>query len=125
MPRHNDASCSPNAARGPVGIVGAPEDASSVHLPGGDEFASASSGTARNREYAHGDQCSCLLLALAVRAGRDAVSFSYCRSVLQKHWQVHCNHGVCHAEREPVSPAERWINTGHPDSVKAILIRES
>lgn len=126
MPTHNNASCSANADPGPVGIVGTPEDASSGHfLPGGDEVAAAFSGTARSREYAHGDQCSCLLLALAVRAGRDAVSFSYCRNVLQKHWEVRCNHGGCGAAPEPVSPAERWANTGHPDAVKAILIRES
>lgn len=126
MPRRNDASCGANADSGPVGIAGATEDASSLHcLPGGDAAASASGGTVRVGEYAHGGRCSCLLLALAVRAGRDAVSFSYCRNVLQKHWEMHCDHGACRAAPMPVPPAERWAGTGHPDAVKAILIHEA
>jgi len=79
----------------------------------------------RRTEHDHGAQCGCLILAAAVGGGREAVSFSYCVTVLQKHWQLQCNHGEHCATRTTGFPASRWHEAGSLDGVKAILVRES
>ena len=74
-------------------------------------------------QYAHGEHCACVLLAAAVGAGPDAVSCEYCRHVLQKHWQVACDHGG--KPPRPSHTTVRWRDMGQLDEVKAMLIKEA
>lgn len=76
-------------------------------------------------EHDHGSLCGCLLLAAAVGGGREAVDFTYCINVLQKHWQLECNHGERCAMPATGSRADRWQGSGSLDGVKAILVREA
>ena len=55
------------------------------------------------RDVEHGDDCQCLLLANAVGAPPSSVDIRYCRSVLQKHWRLSCNHG-CKAAAPRATP---------------------
>lgn len=41
----------------------------------------------------HGDKCSCQVLSMAVTGMPDACRYVYCRNVLQRRWDMHCNHG--------------------------------
>ena len=69
----------------------------------------------------HGDRCTCRLLAEAMGYDPATLSFSYCRSVLQRHWVLHCNHGgVSVAEQRD---SGRWGGLGEMDAIKAILIK--
>ncbi len=71
----------------------------------------------------HGDRCSCRLLAEAMRCDPAMVSYSFCRSVLQRHWVLHCNHG-CLSVGEHKDRSNRWVGgLGEIDPIKAILIR--
>lgn len=40
----------------------------------------------------HGEHCSCRLLAEALGRDPSALSYEYCRRVLQKHWRMTCHH---------------------------------
>lgn len=70
----------------------------------------------------HGTRCECLLLAAATHARPDAITFSYCRDVLQRRYLMTCRHG----EVEPCSGGEsasgKWHDFGEMDAVKAILV---
>lgn len=70
----------------------------------------------------HGARCDCLLLAAATQGGGDAITFSFCRYVLQKRYVMTCRHG----EREPIAAikkaGEKWHEFGEIDAVKAILV---
>ena len=69
-------------------------------------------------EHDHGDQCDCRLLASAVGADPSKLDFTYCRLVLQKRWEVRCNHGgISTARATPELPS----HDPH-DPVHAILI---
>ena len=67
----------------------------------------------------HGDRCDCMILARAVGAASHAVDFAYCRTVLQKHWHVRCNHGMgaAPARQTPELPPR---DPGDP--VQAVLV---
>lgn len=73
----------------------------------------------------HGARCDCLLLAAATQGGAGAVTFSFCRHVLQKRYTMTCRHG----ERRPAAPirkaSEKWHDFGEVDAVKAILMTNS
>jgi hypothetical protein len=45
------------------------------------------------RDVDHGEMCDCMLLARAIGAPSSCIDYSYCRNVLQRHWNVTCNHG--------------------------------
>lgn len=114
-------SDSPSAGSGNIRPLDRP---ARTHCPVGDDPSTLRGGLDRRTEYDHGDQCACLLLAAAVGAGRDAVSFTYCVNVLQKHWDVRCNHGAhCH-ERAPAWPADDFHQSARLDKIQAILVRE-
>ena len=70
----------------------------------------------------HGDRCSCRLLADATGCDPANVTFSFCRSVLQRHWVLHCNHGCLFVGEEKDSNG-RWRGLGEMDPIKAILIK--
>jgi len=73
-------------------------------------------------DKAHGDCCTCRLLAEAMGSDPATVSFSFCRSVLQRHWVMHCNHGsLAVVERKENSSRRRGL--GEMDPIKAILIK--
>ena len=74
-------------------------------------------------EYAHGEHCACLVLAAAVGAGPEAVSCDYCSNVLQKHWDVACDHGHSVA-RKSTARSACW-QFGKLDRVKAMLVKEA
>ena len=46
----------------------------------------------RRWEREHGTRCSCRLLAAATATEPSAIDYTYCCSVLQKHWRVVCDH---------------------------------
>jgi len=52
------------------------------------------------------------------------LNYNYCRTVLQKHWIVECNHG-CQAEPAVANSDLKWHDVGQIDPVKAILIRNA
>lgn len=67
----------------------------------------------------HGDCCGCMELARAVGATSNAVDLHYCRTVLQKHWRLKCNHGQ-RAPTERATPSLPLRDAGDP--VQAILL---
>ena len=77
----------------------------------------------RGWQYAHGEHCTCLLLAAAVGAGPEAVSCDYCRNVLQKHWEVSCHHGECVPQQASANARRHAL--GKLDPVKAMLLKEA
>jgi hypothetical protein len=70
----------------------------------------------------HGDRCVCKMLALAVGLNPKALSYNYCRSVLQRRWVVECNHGCLTTDHPAADSEAKWHDVGQVDSVKAILI---
>jgi hypothetical protein len=72
----------------------------------------------------HGDRCSCRLLAEATGCDPTILSFSFCRSVLQRHWFMHCNHG-CFSAGASKESSSRWRELGEMDPIKAILIKNN
>ena len=73
----------------------------------------------------HGDRCECLILAAAVHGSPDAIPYSYCRSVLQKRYAMHCRHGEVGCTAGPPSPAVKWQDFGDLDAVQAILLKNA
>jgi len=69
----------------------------------------------------HGDRCVCRTLALAVGCDPKMLTYNYCRTVLQKHWIVKCNHG-CQAQVPPEDSTLKWHDVSEIDPVRAILI---
>ncbi len=41
---------------------------------------------------AHGEHCSCRLLAYATGASDASIDYRFCRRVLQSRWDMHCDH---------------------------------
>lgn len=76
------------------------------------------------RRIAHGGGCECELLAAALGCDPCAITFEFCRRVLQQHWKLTCRHG---RPPEAAAPAiaQRWNDIGPADAVKAILIRNA
>jgi len=70
----------------------------------------------------HGDRCTCRLLAEAMGCDPAVLSFSMCRSVLQRRWVMHCNHGAPSVDEHKKS-SSRWRELGEIDPIKAILIK--
>jgi hypothetical protein len=70
----------------------------------------------------HGEHCSCKLLALAVGLDPRALSYEYCRRVLQRRWRMTCRHGECASDLVATGLGERWRGVASVDPVKAILI---
>ena len=76
-----------------------------------------------NGEMPHGNYCECVLLAAAVGAGPQAISFHYCLNVLQKRWLLTCRHGEMVDTGSAEKTSEKWRNFGEMDAVKAILVK--
>jgi hypothetical protein len=100
--------------------MGSPETSSSRAQPTQQKALDAGLG---NEKVSHGNGCDCVLLAAAVGAGPDAISFGYCLNVLQKHWLLTCNHGETLETGKDEKSSEKWRNLGDMDAVKAILTR--
>lgn len=73
----------------------------------------------------HGAHCDCLLLAAATQARPSAVTFSYCRRVLQQRYAMTCRHGEAGPPAEVPGAAARWADRFGMDPVKAILLKNS
>ena len=76
----------------------------------------------RSQPDEHGTQCSCTLLAQAVGLDPRKISYSYCQSVLHKHWRMTCRHGQRGNAAVTAKLSEHWHDHGPVDPVKAILI---
>lgn len=63
----------------------------------------------------HGEGCSCRLLARACRTDPRALSFEYCKTVLQKHWRMTCRHGE--PANATAATGDRWRDVGTVDLV--------
>jgi hypothetical protein len=70
----------------------------------------------------HGPRCDCLLLSAATQGCAHAVTFSYCRHVLQKRYSMTCMHGDMAPRQPTVKVPEKWHDLGEIDAVKAILL---
>lgn len=78
-----------------------------------------------HQRIGHGARCDCLLLAAAAHGGADAVTFSYCRRVLQKRYVMTCGHGEAVPAAEVKETSDKWHDFGEIDAVKAILVTNS
>jgi hypothetical protein len=70
----------------------------------------------------HGAVCDCKVLAQALHLDGRAISFDYCRRVLQMRWRLTCRHGSLEVPAAGIAVGERWRELGPMDPVKAILI---
>lgn len=71
----------------------------------------------------HGEQCTCTLLAQAIGVDPRAISFEFCKRVLQRHWNLSCHHGKPCSTPKASGLGEHWRHgVGPIDPVKAILI---
>ena len=70
----------------------------------------------------HGARCDCLLLADALHVPGGAVTFSFCRHVLQKRYAMSCTHGEAGPVPQVVKACDLWRESGELDAVKAILL---
>lgn len=113
--RSSDHRCSKEIAE-----WGSPEASSSRAQPTRQNALDAGLG---NEKVPHGSCCDCVLLAAAVGAGPDAISFDYCLNVLQKRWLMTCTHGETLETGNEEKASAKWRNFGEMDAVKAILIR--
>jgi hypothetical protein len=83
---------------------------------------SPSSAAVGSRPAGHGPRCDCLLLSAATQGCADAVTFSYCRHVLQKRYSMTCMHGDMEPRQATAKMPEKWHDLGEIDAVKAILL---
>lgn len=74
------------------------------------------------RVIEHGGRCDCELLAQAMHIDPSAISFEYCRNVLQKRWRMTCRHGRPEPRLAATGASEHWRDIGQLDPIKAILI---
>lgn len=52
-------------------------------------------------ECCHGYKCSCQVLSMAATGRPDTCRYAYYKNVLQRHWEMHCNHGQLPSLEEP------------------------
>ena len=71
---------------------------------------------------AHGDRCSCRILASAIGCAHKSIRLGFCMSLLRKRWEMTCNHG-CRGPQVVNPVPERWHGLGPIDAVKAVLIK--
>lgn len=70
----------------------------------------------------HGAHCDCLMLCAAARTSSAAVSYSYCRNVLQRRYIMTCEHGPRVPIAEPIGAVEPWHGFDKLDAVQAMLL---
>ncbi|CAG0978260.1 hypothetical protein GEOBC_01664 [Geobacteraceae bacterium] len=80
---------------------------------------------ARHRTVLHGTRCGCSLLAAALGLRPDAISFYYCRNVLQRRWTMTCMHGVVESIDEPMDLTGKWKDEAEMNPVLAILLKNA
>ncbi len=69
-------------------------------------------------ESPHGDRCSCRILSMAVTGTQNACHYAYCKNVVQRRWDMHCNHGQLPSLEEP--PVYEQV-VMHEDNTLALL----
>jgi len=74
-------------------------------------------------EERHGPGCECLKLLALVGGDRRSMRYGFCVHVLQKHWQLTCQHGELESTPTAVRAVDRWHDLGTIDAVKAILLK--
>lgn len=77
----------------------------------------------RRADIPHGTHCDCVLLAAAVGLGPRAISFDYCRNVLQRRWSLTCKHGEVQSAGMATILGEKWKDKGDINPVLAILVK--
>jgi hypothetical protein len=70
----------------------------------------------------HGTECECVALAAALGLEPGAISFYYCRNMLQRRWSMRCKHGELDLTSGPPPAGERWKDKGQMTPVLAILV---
>ncbi len=90
--------------------------------PGLHDCAAPAAWSADGWERRHGSHCACRLLAAAAHAKSSAVDYHFCHEVLQKRWQMTCDH-IPERREERVTP-EFPAHDLH-DPVQAVLIANS
>jgi hypothetical protein len=66
-----------------------------------------------------------MLLAAATQASPDAITFSYCRDILQRRYAMTCRHGEGKPSDEKAARSEQRVGYGRMDAVKAIVLRNA
>lgn len=90
-------------------------------VPHTRDFDSPPAPASASPSIGHGPRCDCVFLCAATRGGADAVTFSYCRHILQKRYAMTCMHGELR-HRPQAMVRETWHDLGEIDAVKAILL---
>lgn len=70
----------------------------------------------------HGDRCGCQSLSMAVTGRADACRYDYCRNVLQRRWNMQCNHGQLSTSIEKPPVYDPVVM--HEDNTLALLKKE-
>jgi hypothetical protein len=73
----------------------------------------------------HGTRCECVALAAALGLPPGAISFYYCRNMLQRRWAMTCKHGQVEEAGEQPSAYEKWKDKGDMNPVLAILVENT
>jgi hypothetical protein len=68
----------------------------------------------------HGQECECMALAAAMGLDERAISFTFCRMLLQHHWSMRCRHGSASEAVELTPSSQRW--TQHPPMTPVLAI---
>jgi hypothetical protein len=79
----------------------------------------------RHAPVRHGTHCDCVALAAALGLPAGAISFYYCRTMLQRRWSMTCKHGEVESASEPAIPYAKWKNKGDMNPVLAILVKNA
>jgi hypothetical protein len=87
----------------------------------GDEYCDYAE--ARHVDVPHGTHCDCVLLAAAVRLEPRAISYEFCRNMLQRRWSMTCKHGEVKGAAPATLLAEKWRDKGDMNPVLAILVK--
>lgn len=73
----------------------------------------------------HGTHYECVALAAALGLPSGAISFDYCRNILQHRWSMTCMHGVVEETDDPPRAYEKWKNKGEMNPILAILVENA
>lgn len=74
---------------------------------------------------AHGDECECMALAAAMQMDKAAISFTFCHSLLLRHWAMRCRHGSAPEAVDLIPSGQRWRHHDDITPVLAIIVENA
>lgn len=90
-----------------------------------DDTTTTTAGPCTAALAAHGAQRECMALAAAMRMDRSAISFTFCRTMLQRHWAMRCQHGGWAESVDLIPSDQRWRQHDEITPVLAILLENA